>query len=81
MALVENAVEVIVKRMEGSEQPTHQPAAAPAHRSAHTNIKNTYTHTMEYLHAGNKDDADARPFKSSGGKLELTKFDSEVNLI
>lgn len=46
----------------------------PPHTEAHTQ-------TMEYLHAGNKDDADARPFKSSGGKSELTKFNSEVNLI
>ena len=41
MALVANGVDVslIAERMEGSEQPTHQPAAAPAHRRTrvHTN--------------------------------------------
>lgn len=29
-------VSLIAERMEGSEQPTHQAAAAPAHRRTHT---------------------------------------------
>lgn len=41
MAVVANGMEVslTVERMDGSERPTHQPAAAPAHTHTHKNAR------------------------------------------
>ena len=41
-------VSLIAERMEGSEQPTHQAAAAPAHRRTHTHTR-THTRTPQRI--------------------------------
>ncbi len=85
MALVANGVEVslIPERMEGSEQPTHQPVAAPAHR-------HTHTHAHKYYHIYRSACILATrmalvrwhsPWIIRWKKIEMTKFYPKMNLM
>lgn len=59
MALVASGVEVspVAERMEGSERPTHQPAAAPAHTHANTHSRKYSPVALgERLQVGNWDE-------------------------